>query len=72
MAGRLTSAGCQFIVLWLFTTGGVGLVVGSVIGAQLLLAVVVWVMHIETNGRRLEEVTRSDTTLQTGTATTAR
>ncbi|MDQ8033184.1 MAG: MFS transporter, partial [Bordetella sp.] len=56
MAGRLASAGCQFFVLWLFTTGGVGMVVGSVVAAQLLLAFAVWAIRIETSGRKLEDV----------------
>lgn len=58
-AGRLTSAVCQFLILWLFTTGGVLMVVGSVVAAQLLLAFAVWVMRIETRGRRLEDISDS-------------
>ncbi|NIF76377.1 MFS transporter [Paraburkholderia sp. Cy-641] len=55
-AGRLASAGCQFFILWLFTTGGVLMVVGSVVAAQLLLAFAVWAIRIETRGKRLEEL----------------
>lgn len=55
-AGRLASAGCQFFILWLFTTGGVLLVVGSVVAAQLALAFAVWAVHIETRGKKLEEL----------------
>ncbi|NIF51600.1 MFS transporter [Burkholderia sp. Ax-1724] len=54
-AGRAASALCQFFVLWLFTVGGVNMVVGSVVGIQLLLAVMVWLLKIETSGLRLEE-----------------
>ncbi|ABE36841.1 sugar (and other) transporter family protein [Paraburkholderia xenovorans LB400] len=55
-AGRLASAGCQFFILWLFTKGGVLMVVGSVVAAQLLLAFAVWAIRIETRGKRLEDL----------------
>jgi putative MFS transporter len=55
-AGRLAAAGCQFFVLWLFSTGGVSLVVGAVVAVQLLLAFAVWAMRVETRGKKLEEV----------------
>jgi putative MFS transporter len=55
-AGRAASAGCQFFVLWLFNVGGVSMVVGAVIAAQILLALAVWLINVETGGRRLEEV----------------
>jgi len=60
-AGRLASAGCQFFILWLFTNGGVLLVVGSVVAAQLLLAFAVWAIRIETRGRKLEDVAANTT-----------
>lgn len=72
MMGRLASAGCQFLVLWLFTSGGVGLVVWSVVGAQVLLAVVVWAMRIETSGRRLEDVTRDGSPAPASSAASVR
>ena len=59
-AGRLASAGCQFFVLWLFTVGGVSLVVGSVIAAQVILALAVWLIRVETQGRKLEEVANDE------------
>ncbi|WP_260854685.1 MFS transporter [Paraburkholderia sp. BCC1884] len=54
-AGRLASAGCQFFVLWLFTVGGVTMVLYSVVALQLLLALTVWLSRIETTGKQLEK-----------------
>jgi putative MFS transporter len=62
-AGRLAAAGCQFFVLWLFSTGGVSFVVGAVVAVQLLLALAVWAMRLETRGKKLEEV---ETEVSTG------
>jgi putative MFS transporter len=64
-AGRAASALCQFFVLWLFSMGGVNMVVGSVIGIQLLLALAVWLLKIETSGLRLEETVDERTQLAT-------
>lgn len=57
--GRLTSATCQFLILWLFGLGGVSYVVGAVVGAMLLLSVVVMIFGVETSGRRLEEISEA-------------
>jgi MFS transporter, putative metabolite:H+ symporter len=57
--GRLTSATCQFFILWLFGLGGVSYVVGAVVAAMLLLAVVVMLFGVETSGKRLEEISES-------------
>jgi putative MFS transporter len=54
--GRLTSGTCQFLILWLFGLGGASYVVGAVVAAMLLLAVVVMLFGVETSGRRLEEI----------------
>lgn len=64
-AGRAASALCQFFVLWLFTVGGVNMVVGSVVAVQLLLALAVWLLKIETSGLRLEQTV--ETGISTGT-----
>ncbi|MFL9899759.1 MFS transporter [Paraburkholderia fungorum] len=55
-AGRAASAFCQFFVLWLFSFGGVSMVVGAVSVAQMILAFSVWAIRIETGGRRLEDL----------------
>jgi putative MFS transporter len=55
-AGRGTTAGVQFFVIWLFAVGGIMGVVGAVIAAQLLLGIVVWLFGIETRNRSLEEI----------------
>ncbi len=67
--GRLASAGCQFFVLWLFNLGGVGMVVGSVIAVQLFLAFAVWILRIETSGRKLEDVATDNSATQEAEAT---
>lgn len=55
-AGRAASALCQFFVLWLFTMGGVNMVVASVVAIQVLLAVAVWALRIETSGVGLDHM----------------
>lgn len=57
-AGRLTATGVQFLILWLFGLGGVSLVVGTLSGALLLVAVIVITLGVETSGRSLEAVAR--------------
>ncbi|MGS0892358.1 MFS transporter [Burkholderia stagnalis] len=64
-AGRAASALCQFFVLWLFTVGGVNMVVGSVVAIQLLLALAVWLLKIETSGLRLEQTVDDGTAIGT-------
>ncbi|MBF8668353.1 MFS transporter [Pseudomonas putida] len=54
-AGRGASALCQFLILALFTMGGVNAVVASVVGLLAFLAVVVWLLRIETSGVILEK-----------------
>jgi len=55
-AGRLVTAGVQYIVVALFAWGGVPAVVGTLVALLLTLAVVVALFGIETKQRSLEEI----------------
>jgi putative MFS transporter len=56
VAGRLTTAGVQFVIITLFAWGGVGAVVGTLAGLLLVLAAVVALFGIETAQRSLEDI----------------
>jgi putative MFS transporter len=56
MAGRLVTAGVQFVIITLFAWGGVAAVVGTLAGLLLLLAVVIGCFGIETAQRSLEDI----------------
>jgi MFS transporter, putative metabolite:H+ symporter len=55
-AGRAASAAIQFLVVRLFTAGGVVAVVSLVIAAQVALALIVWRYGVETRSRSLEQI----------------
>jgi MFS transporter, putative metabolite:H+ symporter len=55
-AGRLVTAGVQYIVVALFAWGGVSAVVGTLVALLLTLAVAVALFGIETKQRSLEEI----------------
>jgi putative MFS transporter len=55
-AGRLVTAGVQFIVVALFAWGGVAAVVGTLVALLVILAVVVALFDVETKQRSLEEI----------------
>jgi putative MFS transporter len=54
--GRFTSAFVQFIVVAIFTAGGVNAVVGSVTALLLFQAIIVGIFGIETKRKRLEDI----------------
>jgi putative MFS transporter len=55
-AGRLVTAGVQYIVVFLFAWGGVPAVVGTLVALLLALAIAVALFGIETKQRSLEEI----------------
>jgi putative MFS transporter len=54
--GRLVSIGAPFVVVWLYTSGGLLAVLSAVSSVLLLQAVVVALVGRETKGRSLEEI----------------
>ncbi len=56
VVGRVTTAGVQFVIIGLFTWGGVTAVVGTLSGLLLLLALVIGTFGIETARRSLEDI----------------
>jgi putative MFS transporter len=56
-AGRVVTAGVQYIVVFLFAWGGVPAVVGTLVGLLLVLAIVIALFGIETKQRSLEQIT---------------
>ena len=55
-AGRIVSAVIQYFIVWLFTLGGVPLVIGAVVATLLAAALTVWLVGIETTEKPLEQV----------------
>jgi MFS transporter, putative metabolite:H+ symporter len=55
-AGRLVTAGVQYIVVFLFAWGGLGAVVGTLVSLLVILAVVIALFGIETKKLSLEQI----------------
>jgi putative MFS transporter len=72
-AGRLVTAAVQFIVIWLFSLGGLAAVVGTLVALLVVQAIVVAVFDTETARRSLEQIARDILPSKPGvTATAAR